>query len=73
MVARLNGYVNFIDGSLVEWDSGWVVVWLDDGGWWLDDGDYVNCVGSMRGMRVGKNVYFIWINVYNWRTDMGVL
>ena len=33
MVARLNGYVNFIDGSLVEWDGGWVVVWLDDGGW----------------------------------------
>ena len=28
----LNGYVNFIDGSLVEWDGGWVVVWLDDGG-----------------------------------------
>ena len=20
-------------GSLVEWDGGWVVVWLDDGGW----------------------------------------
>ena len=35
MVAWLNGYVkmNFIDGSLVEWDGGWVVVWLDDGGW----------------------------------------
>ena len=32
-VARLNGYVNFIDGSLVEWDGGWVVVWLDDGDW----------------------------------------
>ena len=29
----LNGYVNFIDGSLVEWDGGWVVVWLDDGDW----------------------------------------
>ena len=33
MVVRLNGYVNFIDGSLVEWDGGWVVVWLDDGDW----------------------------------------
>ena len=30
MVARLNGYVNFIDNSLVEWDGGWIVVWLDD-------------------------------------------
>ena len=35
MVAQLNGYVNFIDGSLVEWDGGWVVVWLDDGGWMM--------------------------------------
>ena len=26
VVARLSGYVNFIDGSLVEWDGGWVVV-----------------------------------------------
>ena len=33
MVAQLNGYVNFIDGSLVEWDGGWVIVWLDGGGW----------------------------------------
>ena len=33
MVAQLNGYVNFIDGTLIEWDGGWVVVWLDDGGW----------------------------------------
>ena len=33
MVAWLNGYENFIDGSLVEWDGGWVVVWLDDGCW----------------------------------------
>ena len=51
MVAQLDGYVNFIDGSLVEWDGGWVVVWLDDGslvewdgGWvvvWLDDGCWV--------------------------------
>ena len=31
----LNGYVNFIDGSLVEWDGGWVVLWLDDGGWMM--------------------------------------
>ena len=30
MVARLNGYVNFIDSSLVEWDGGWIVMWLDD-------------------------------------------
>ena len=33
MVAWLNGYGTFIDGSLVEWDGGWVVVWLDDGCW----------------------------------------
>ena len=33
VIGFLNGYVNFIDGSLVEWDGGWVVVWLDDGGW----------------------------------------
>ena len=33
MVAQLNGYVNFIDGSLVEWDGGWVIVWLNGGGW----------------------------------------
>ena len=33
MVAQLNGYVNLIDGSLVEWDGGWVIVWLDGGGW----------------------------------------
>ena len=59
MVARLNGYVKFIDGSLVEWDGGWVVVWLDDGDWWLDDGGCVNCVGFVREMRVGKNKYFI--------------
>ena len=26
MVAGLNGYLDFIDG-------GWVVMWLDDGGW----------------------------------------
>ena len=31
----LNGYVNFIGGSLVEWDGGWVVVWLDDGDWMM--------------------------------------
>ena len=29
----MNGYVNFIDGGLVEWDGGWVVMWLNDGGW----------------------------------------
>ena len=52
MVARLNGYVNFIDGSLVEWDGGWVVVWLDDGG-------YMGCLGFVREMKVGKNEYFI--------------
>ena len=34
-------------------------MWLDDGGWWLDDGGCVNCVGSVREMRVGKNEYFI--------------
>ena len=52
VVARLNGYVNFIDGGLVEWDGGWVVVLLDDGGW---------VVGwwSVREMIVGKNEYFI--------------
>ena len=48
MVARLNGYVNFIDGSLVEWDGGWVVVWLDDGDWWLDDGGCGLCWVSER-------------------------
>ena len=32
------------DGGQVEWDGGWVVVWLDDGG-------CVGCLGSVREMR----------------------
>ena len=50
MVAQLNGYVNFIDGSLVEWDGGLMMVVG-----WLDDGGYVGCLGSVREMIVGKN------------------
>ena len=55
IVARLSGYVNFVDGSLVEWDGGWVVVWLG----WLDDGGCVGCLGFVREMTMGKNEYFI--------------
>ena len=54
MVAQLNGYVNFIDGSLVEWDGGLMMVVG-----WLDDGGCVGCIGSAREMMVGKNEYFI--------------
>ena len=54
LVAQLNGYVNFIDGSLVEWDGGLMMVVR-----WLDDGGCVGCIGSAREMMVGKNEYFI--------------
>ena len=59
MVARLNGYVNFIDGSLVEWDGGQVVVWLDDGRWWLDDGDCELCWVYERD-ESGKKMYILF-------------
>ena len=73
MVAWLNGYVNFIDGSLVEWDGGWVVVWLDDGGWvvrwwWLCG----LCWVCERDDSEKKWIFY-WINVYNREIDVRVL
>ena len=46
--------MNFIDGSLVEWDGGLMMMVG-----WLDDGGCVGCFRSVREMTVEKNKYFI--------------
>ena len=55
--AGLNGYLG---GLMMEASCLMMVVeWVDDRGWLLDDGSWMDCVGSVKEMIVYKNEYFI--------------